>query len=261
MLKSSRFEQIVIIICVQIFTYQFIVAISFCINAGGPLSFMVAEYTVFILYGQCKGNISPLVTRRSSYLFFLNKSIWYLNSLWPSDAIWSHRSGSTLVQLTACCLTTPSHYLNQCWLNIPEGPCAIHLKALTLKIIMEVITQTHFDALVQQRHNSIATHWSYVFLALSHRFENYTFKNKTRNNDLIIRWKLPVWPWRVWLGVVQGTCWLVAPITGRADRATGNRRAPRSRRCAGNIPSGPAETTTRLESHSGKCNIVSDIQG
>ena len=40
------------------------------------------------------------------------------NSLWHSDAIWWHRSRSTLVQLMACCLTAPSHYLNQCWLII-----------------------------------------------------------------------------------------------------------------------------------------------
>ena len=39
-----------------------------------------------------------------------------LNSLWPSDTIWRHKSGSTLAQVMACCLTTPSHYLNQCWL-------------------------------------------------------------------------------------------------------------------------------------------------
>ena len=38
------------------------------------------------------------------------------NSLWPSDAIWWHISGSTLVQVMACCLKAPSHYLNQCWL-------------------------------------------------------------------------------------------------------------------------------------------------
>ena len=44
----------------------------------------------------------------------------YVNSLWPSDAIWWHRSGSTLAQVMACCLTAPSHYLNQCWLIINE---------------------------------------------------------------------------------------------------------------------------------------------
>ena len=43
-----------------------------------------------------------------------------VNSLWPSDTIWRHRSGSTLAQVRACCLTAPSHYLNQCWLIISE---------------------------------------------------------------------------------------------------------------------------------------------
>ena len=40
-----------------------------------------------------------------------------LNSLWPSDVIWRQGSRSTLAQVMACCLTAPSHYLNQCWLN------------------------------------------------------------------------------------------------------------------------------------------------
>ena len=41
-----------------------------------------------------------------------------LNSLWPSDFIWWHRSRSTLAQVMAWCLMAPSHYLNQCWLLI-----------------------------------------------------------------------------------------------------------------------------------------------
>ena len=44
--------------------------------------------------------------------------IKHINSLWPSDTIWRHESGSTLAQVMACCLTAPSHYLNQCWLII-----------------------------------------------------------------------------------------------------------------------------------------------
>ena len=40
----------------------------------------------------------------------------------PSDAIWRYWSGSTLAQIMACCLTAPSHYLNQCWLLISEVP-------------------------------------------------------------------------------------------------------------------------------------------
>ena len=40
--------------------------------------------------------------------------------LWPSGAIWRHRSGSTLTQVMACCLTAPSHYLHQYCLLIIE---------------------------------------------------------------------------------------------------------------------------------------------
>ena len=36
--------------------------------------------------------------------------------LWPSDAILRQGSGSTLAQVMTCCLTAPSHCLNQCWL-------------------------------------------------------------------------------------------------------------------------------------------------
>ena len=44
----------------------------------------------------------------------------HFNSLGPSGAIWWQRSGSTLAQVMACCLTAPSHYLNQCWLIISK---------------------------------------------------------------------------------------------------------------------------------------------
>ena len=44
----------------------------------------------------------------------------WINSLWPNDVIWWHRSGSTLVQVMACCLMAPSHYLNQCSLIISK---------------------------------------------------------------------------------------------------------------------------------------------
>ena len=67
------------------------------------------------------------------YLMFISKKIqqfctkpsvyteWLIfNLLWPSDAIWRQRSQSTLAQLMACCLTAPSHYLNQRWLIISE---------------------------------------------------------------------------------------------------------------------------------------------
>ena len=42
------------------------------------------------------------------------------HSLGPSDVIWRQKTGSTLAQVMACCLTAPSHYLNQCWLIISK---------------------------------------------------------------------------------------------------------------------------------------------
>ena len=45
--------------------------------------------------------------------------VW-LTHCGPSDAIWRQRSGSTLAQVMAWCLTAPSHYLNQCWLIISK---------------------------------------------------------------------------------------------------------------------------------------------
>ena len=38
-----------------------------------------------------------------------NRNPGRINSLWPSDAIWRKRPGSTLAQVIACCLTAPSH--------------------------------------------------------------------------------------------------------------------------------------------------------
>ena len=43
-----------------------------------------------------------------------------INSLWPNDTRWHRRSWSSLVQIMACCLTAPSHYMNQCWFLISE---------------------------------------------------------------------------------------------------------------------------------------------
>ena len=50
----------------------------------------------------------------------LGTSISTFNSLGPSDAIWRHRSRSTLAQVMACCLTASSHLLNQCWIIITK---------------------------------------------------------------------------------------------------------------------------------------------
>ena len=63
-----------------------------------------------------------------------------VNSLWPSDTIWRQRSGSTLAQVMACCLTAPSHYLNQCWLIISEIQ-DIHIGELSQEMPQPSITK------------------------------------------------------------------------------------------------------------------------
>ena len=44
-----------------------------------------------------------------------------INSLWPGDTIWHHRICSTPVQIMACCLALPGHYLNQHWWIISKA--------------------------------------------------------------------------------------------------------------------------------------------
>ena len=74
------------------------------------------------------GNVSETILDIAHYRMFENyifqntatSSGQWINSLWPSDAIWWQRSGSTLAQVMACCLTAPSHYLNQSWLIISK---------------------------------------------------------------------------------------------------------------------------------------------
>ena len=53
-----------------------------------------------------------------NWLHAANSCCQWINSLGPSDAIRHWISWSTLVQVMACCLTAPSHYLNQCLLII-----------------------------------------------------------------------------------------------------------------------------------------------
>ena len=63
----------------------------------------------------------------------------HFNSLWPSDPRWRQRSGSTLAQIMACCLTAPSHYLNQCWLIISE--VRWHIRAISWQMPQPSITK------------------------------------------------------------------------------------------------------------------------
>ena len=71
----------------------------------------------------------------------------WVNSLWPSDAVWHHKPCSTLVKLIMTwCLMAPSHYLNQCWLingevfrHSPESKFKEILQISILEIILNII--------------------------------------------------------------------------------------------------------------------------
>ena len=73
--------------------------------------------------------------------------------VYGSDVVWRHRSGSTLAQEMTCCLTAPSHYLNQCWLftnisevlymwNSPENNFSASARATTLENEFKIMIST-----------------------------------------------------------------------------------------------------------------------
>ena len=57
-------------------------------------------------------NIQMVYKSVSLVVFLFHRNLYSTNSLWPSDIIWQHRSGSALAQVMASCLTAPSNYLN-----------------------------------------------------------------------------------------------------------------------------------------------------
>ena len=93
-----------------------------------PWFFFVFELVVFFLilsvFKQNVG-IGVCLAMSATTGFHIKKTcihffFFIFNSLRPSDAIWWHRFGSTLARVMVCCLTAPSHYLNQYWLIISK---------------------------------------------------------------------------------------------------------------------------------------------
>ena len=61
------------------------------------------------------------------WIFVDDLTLSDMNSLLISDAIWRQRYWSTMAQIMSCCLSAPSHYLNQWWLEIT----CIHSSAIS----------------------------------------------------------------------------------------------------------------------------------
>ena len=105
----------------------------------GPMMMIM----VMVMMMMTMPTTTTIMQKMESYVFFLsvynhgNKYKRWFNSLLPSDAI-CQGSRSALVQEMTCCLTAPSHYLNQCWLILTkvqwcssEGNFAWYLIAIT----------------------------------------------------------------------------------------------------------------------------------
>ena len=76
------------------------------------LVFPVSKFQHFSAEELCK--------LKHTYVLSEKISMTSVNSMWSSDAIWWHRSGSTLAQVMALCCQAQSHYLKQCWLCISD---------------------------------------------------------------------------------------------------------------------------------------------
>ena len=104
--------------------YSFVLSFIDCILLGIKLLLLLLLLLISLPLVMPSQN-STIIDSCTGYHYWLNignKVVWshlilqdMLNPLRPSDATWRHRSGLTLAQVMACCLTAPSHHLNQCW--------------------------------------------------------------------------------------------------------------------------------------------------
>ena len=84
-----------------------------------------------------------------------------------SEAIRRHRSGSTLAQVMACCLTAPSHYLNQSWLII-NGIQWHTFDSKFTEITQPSITKINFKVTHVKFHSNLPE--ANEFILLTYRF-------------------------------------------------------------------------------------------
>ena len=94
--------------------YVVIIWFRYWFNKWLPSSQYLNQYW-HIISGTVRNLTLIVILWNVEAIFFIPQSV---NPLWPMIPIWGHRSGSTLALVMSCCLTAPSHYLNQCRLII-----------------------------------------------------------------------------------------------------------------------------------------------
>ena len=93
-------------------------------NRQGEIDYCTVTCQYGQLWDRQSKNRNPIDAsdnRSTTTSFHTFLGMWLLIHVWitslaSGDTIWWQRSGSTLAQVMAYCLMTPSHYLNQCWL-------------------------------------------------------------------------------------------------------------------------------------------------
>ena len=113
--------------------------------------------------------------------------------MWPSDAIWRHRSGSTLAQVMACCLTAPSHYLNQCWLIISK----VHWHSSEGNFAKDTSATNHFK-ITPAGSTSAVLEWQHK--PWHHRPYEWSISILPRKRSNTVRWvQRRSWRWAAML--------------------------------------------------------------
>ena len=72
-----------------------------------------------------------------SFVVFVGLGL--INGLTPNDTMWRRLFGSTLAQAMVCCLTAPSHHLNQRWFLIKDVLWHVHPRAISQRLLKQLV--------------------------------------------------------------------------------------------------------------------------
>ena len=109
----------------------------------------------------------------------------------------TYSSGSTLARAMACCLTAPSHYLNQCWFLI-SAVLWHSLESIFTGNVQATILCSEFD---KNTATSPRGQWVHLYMqGIWHRYQKAehksSFKHKTDTSCLwccdLVQWNLSI---------------------------------------------------------------------
>ena len=153
------------------------------------------------------------------WIFCKTNTITPIKSFWSSDTLRWQRSGSTLAQVTACCLTAPNHYLNQ-----SVNSSDIHIRAISQEMPQASITKNLFEKIMYLRfHSNFPGANELKKKKSSIQINKIQYLNYGTNNcwfPLARKW--PTWKW-TWIWILYGKIEKKCPRYFRRD-SRGNPR-------------------------------------